>query len=325
MKNDKILEKWNKQFSSVDKLKIADVKDLYKKIDGTDIPELKKSYYDKIILGTQHVVYNYLKGVGLHLLSSVEIGAEDIIASTYEAWIENVKNGKLRKAKSFSMVANGRSFSSAVEEKLEINDKFEVPSKISFYQDRKDFSETALSALRDEQLREAFVKYYRIEQTGDEKLLEEQDVLSDYDMSSNQKERILIMFSKIKKYLSSMIGTGKISDTNLKKYTKLIVNNAIAENFSNDLDFIDSREVDSDIIRNDMREKIFNTFQKAHLTKREEFVIRSRFGLNDDCPKTLEEVGRSLDFSRDRVRQLESKSLRKLRHHSSVKKLKSFL
>lgn len=325
MQNDKILEEWNKQFSDVDKLRIADVKDLYKKIDGTDIPELKKSYYDKIILGTQHVVYNYLKGVGLHLLSSVEVGAEDIIASTYEAWIENVKNGKLRKAKSFSMVANGRSFSSAVEEKLEINDKFEVPSKISFYQDRKDFSETALSALRDEQLREAFVKYYRIEQTGDEKLLEEQDVLSDYDMSSNQKERILIMFSKIKKYLSSMIGTGKISDTNLKKYTKLIVNNAIAENFSNDLDFIDSREVDSDIIRNDMREKIFNTFQKAHLTKREEFVIRSRFGLNDDCPKTLEEVGRSLDFSRDRVRQLEFKSLRKLRHHSSVKKLKSFL
>ena len=74
-----------------------------------------------------------------------------------------------------------------------------------------------------------------------------------------------------------------------------------------------------------MREKIFNTFQKAHLTKREEFVIRSRFGLNDDCPRTLEEVGRSLDFSRGRVRQLESKSLRKLRHHSSVKKLKSFL
>lgn len=325
MKNDKILEKWNKQFSSVDKLKIAEVKDLYKKIDETDNPELKKNYYDKIILGTQYIVYNYLKSTGIHLLSSVEIGAEDIILSTYEAWIENIKNGKLRKAKAFSLVASGHHFDCEVSEKLGINNRFEVPNRTTFYQDRKDFSENALSALKNEQLREAFIKYYRIEQTGAENLLKEQEVLSSYDMSANQKEKIIIMFSKIREYLNSMIGTDKISNTNLKKYIKLVVNNTIAENFSNDLDFIDSREVDSDIIRNDMREKIFNTFQKAHLTKREEFVIRSRFGLNDDCPKTLEEVGRSLDFSRDRVRQLEFKSLRKLRHHSSVKKLKSFL
>lgn len=325
MQNDKILEEWNKQFSDVDKLKIADVKDLYKKIDGTDNPELKKSYYDKIILGTQHVVYNYLKGVGLHLLSSVEVGAEDIIASTYEAWIENVKNGKLKEAKSFSMVANGRSFSSAVEEKLEINDKFEVPNKISFYQDRKDFSETALSALRDEQLREAFVKYYRIEQTGDEKLLEEQDVLSDYDMSSNQKERILIMFSKIKKYLSSMIGTGKISDTNLKKYTKLIVNNAIAEDFTNEFDLVGDRGVTSEIIDDEMRKKITASFKTARLSNLEEFVIRNRFGFDDGEIKTYTKLSKDINCIPERVRQIESKSLLKLRRPYVTKNLRDYL
>ena len=61
------------------------------------------------------------------------------------------------------------------------------------------------------------------------------------------------------------------------------------------------------------------------LTPREEKVLRLRFGLEDGRPRTLEEVGKEFDVTRERIRQIEAKALRKLRHPSRSKKLKDFL
>ena len=61
------------------------------------------------------------------------------------------------------------------------------------------------------------------------------------------------------------------------------------------------------------------------LTPREEEVLRMRFGLIDGKPHTLEEVGKKFDVTRERIRQIEAKALRKLRHPSRSKKLRDFL
>ena len=61
------------------------------------------------------------------------------------------------------------------------------------------------------------------------------------------------------------------------------------------------------------------------LTKREEEVINLRFGLKDGRPRTLEEVGRQFQITRERIRQIEAKALRKLRHPSRSKTLKDYL
>ncbi len=61
------------------------------------------------------------------------------------------------------------------------------------------------------------------------------------------------------------------------------------------------------------------------LTPREEHVLKLRYGLVDGHPRTLEEVGREFDITRERIRQIEAKALRKLRHPSRSKKLKDFL
>ena len=61
------------------------------------------------------------------------------------------------------------------------------------------------------------------------------------------------------------------------------------------------------------------------LTPREEKVLQLRFGLDDGRARTLEEVGREFNVTRERIRQIEAKALRKLRHPSRSKKLKDFL
>ena len=61
------------------------------------------------------------------------------------------------------------------------------------------------------------------------------------------------------------------------------------------------------------------------LTPREEKVLRLRYGIDDGKPRTLEEVGKEFNVTRERIRQIEAKALRKLRHPSRSKRLKDFL
>ena len=61
------------------------------------------------------------------------------------------------------------------------------------------------------------------------------------------------------------------------------------------------------------------------LTPREAKVLRMRFGIEMSTDHTLEEVGKQFDVTRERIRQIEAKALRKLRHPSRSEKLRSFL
>ena len=72
-----------------------------------------------------------------------------------------------------------------------------------------------------------------------------------------------------------------------------------------------------------MREQLEEVM--ATLTDREQQVIRMRFGLEDGHPRTLEEVGREFHVTRERIRQIETKALRKLRHPSRSRKLRDYL
>ena len=61
------------------------------------------------------------------------------------------------------------------------------------------------------------------------------------------------------------------------------------------------------------------------LTEREQKVLRLRFGMSDGRARTLEEVGKEFDVTRERIRQIEAKALRKLRHPSRSRKLRDYL
>ncbi|CCQ93212.1 RNA polymerase major sigma-43 factor (sigma-A) [[Clostridium] ultunense Esp] len=91
-------------------------------------------------------------------------------------------------------------------------------------------------------------------------------------------------------------------------------------------DFIEDDQIETPVqvtTHTMLREELKDVL--GSLTPREQKVLELRFGLNDGRSRTLEEVGNVFDVTRERIRQIEAKALRKLRHPSRSKKLKDFL
>ena len=91
-------------------------------------------------------------------------------------------------------------------------------------------------------------------------------------------------------------------------------------------DFLEDENAESPIDKvgfSMLKEQIFSVLNT--LTPREERVLRLRYGIDDGRPRTLEEVGKAFNVTRERIRQIEAKALRKLRHPSRSKRLKDFL
>jgi RNA polymerase primary sigma factor len=91
-------------------------------------------------------------------------------------------------------------------------------------------------------------------------------------------------------------------------------------------DFIEDKSTSSPLdiaILDDLKHQINRLLYT--LSPKEEKILRRRFGIGDDTPHTLEEIGQEFDVTRERIRQIEVKALRKLKHPSRSRWLRGFL
>lgn len=91
-------------------------------------------------------------------------------------------------------------------------------------------------------------------------------------------------------------------------------------------DFIQDKKAVSpanETVRSMLKEEMGSAL--CTLTEREKKILVLRFGISDGCPRTLEEVGNIFKVTRERVRQIEAKALKKLRHPTRSRRLRTFL
>jgi RNA polymerase primary sigma factor len=127
--------------------------------------------------------------------------------------------------------------------------------------------------------------------------------------------------AKLKMPVDKVKGIQKISKEPISLETP------VGEEDDNPLrDFIEDKATASPLeaaISEDLKEQVTRALYT--LSPKEEKILRRRFGIGDDTPHTLEEVGQEFDVTRERIRQIEVKALRKLKHPSRSKWLKGFL
>ena len=140
----------------------------------------------------------------------------------------------------------------------------------------------------------------------------------------------------MKKYKNWGIDMGGLSLTDPVKYRK--INYILTDKGITKEDFLDKETVPLESVHDlvddgptaedvvnlsELKTEITKTLAK--LTPREERVLRKRFGIGLDTDYTLEECGKEFSVTRDRIRQIEAKALRKLKHPLQTRKLRSFL
>ncbi len=150
-------------------------------------------------------------------------------------------------------------------------------------------------------------RYYKTQRRLTQKLGREpnvKEIAREMQMSTEEVEN-LIKISQQPKSLSTPVGDDK---------------EATLEQFVSDLNQPTLYDKVSRELLKDALSKVLDT-----LSPREKKVLIMRFGLEDGKPKTLEEVGREFKVTRERIRQIEAKAIRKLKHPTRARKLKDFL
>lgn len=149
----------------------------------------------------------------------------------------------------------------------------------------------------------------------------EKDICAKVGISKNEYYTIKYYYS----YYRNIASLNKyINDANLENDSQLI--DFVSE--SNDIYDIEKKQSDFSSVEQNVEKKALRNeimYLLTTLTPREEKILRLRYGLDDDHPRTLEEIGKIFNLTRERIRQIESKALRKLKHPIRAKKLRDFV
>lgn len=162
-------------------------------------------------------------------------------------------------------------------------------------------------------------KIYKIENSIYSNNNDTDKICSKLNMSNKEYNSLKYYINYFRTYVSlnKYVGDDPEGDDELIDF--ISISNFPIENFNVD---ITNTIVEQEILDEDLKYQL--SLLLKSLTPREELIMKLRFGI--DCKKnhTLEEIGRKLGLTRERIRQIESRALRKLRHPSRMRRLKDF-
>lgn len=300
--SDLVLNEWLKQISQYDKLKLCEAQELCRKAFETSDETIKKLYMDKVILGTLYVVYNYITRNNLSIFSSKAYDTNDIISSFVEIWIKKIYDGELLYVDKYSNIFTRTYFNeiyqNLVGKDIIFHEIFGMPIEFFaelfyiFIQFKNKGSNFTYSDLIKVISKDEYHYWYLIEKYNSSIMLMFENIYN--NLNCNKDENL-------------EIGITKIND-----FFKVFIDIGITESISDKL--LGGTDMESNVINKALFEPFIKDIDDALATDRQRQIIHQRYGLDDGIPKTLEEVAKIHNITRERVRQIEAKCLRLLRH-----------
>lgn len=306
MNNDKILESWNLQFQDQKRLNYKQTKELINLANVTEDEKLKKEYFNQAILGTQYVIYNFLKTTKIHCFSSTETPTEDIIATVYETWIEYIKNNALKENETFSKVTFSNKFSNKVMEKLGIRQQLRKKPSDKY---STEFNNMALHRSNIE-LTEFFMTYYIATNSGQDV----EEALNKYETYKTllpfEKDGTITFFKKITNYIETSTDYRDISPANIRNYIEMIIANTISNDSLEDEILIVTYRYDDNEIYRDFSTQIDNALNS--LTDLQNEFLRKCYGFDENVT-SVQQIEEEYHYNKNKRMALMYKALSNLK------------
>lgn len=278
---------FKKQISKYKKLSIAEAKELLILADNTADLKLKEKYTNEVILGTLYKVCNFIEFIDF-LIDNKEYDMDDIILTFCEVWIKHIKNGELLNVDSFSSVLL-TPFLTEVSN-LILNEKIDY---LEMFHTSKD------------KLINLFKDYIILKNNGNSEL-------NDLINNSHINKYIITIFDNI--YEKFDFSDEEISRNKIYSFFQILISSGLKERLNKN--FVDEHIYEEEIINNKFYSD-FNIAVKETLSNYHMDIINKRFGF-DVKVKTLEEVASIYGVTKENIRQIEAKALKKLRHTRSI-------
>lgn len=297
----KELENWYSQILIFERLRLEEVKELYIKVINEEDSDIKKEYMERLITGTLYVVYNFIKKQGFDQFKSSLYDMNDIINTFNEVWINMIYNGELLNVYRYSLLFSTTTINKVYDilhnNQTTLNERFYV----------------SYDCIRD-----CFFEY--IQSKRNETECDFSKIVEKYYNGNEFIYNSLIQMIPIFEALSKNIDIDNIKNSKVNKYFKFIFETGLTEPI--DESMVDDSSFERRIIISMISDEFIEDVDLSLKKEKQRQVIHERFGLDDNNPLSLREIGVIHGITSERVRQIETKALRKLCRDRNLRKYK---
>ena len=292
-------------------------KELYIKMTNEQDPVKKKELKDDLITGTLYVVKNFVEKNYSNIKTS-GIDSDDIYSIAYEGWISLINEGYLLKVNYFN--------TSSLES--------EIRKRLNNYLPLNDMNVEGANSILNTDMAYIIEKCYKIYKTKD---LNDEDIYSainevlgtNLSIESMKKEKKYYNYCQIIKSIVNYINDQNIdikSTTDVKRLINVLkiegaksFHHEIAQVKNSPLDYEEDFAEEA-VDKVDLLNLVDELLTKHSLTEQETIVLIKRFGLKGELPLSYEDIGKIMGLTEQKVRQIETKALKKLKQHFYFKK-----